>query len=278
MATQTKIFKSRFMNLLGLQIARILIARTLLVARRTIFNQVRDDATLALLRDGYVVIPDFLGEDDFNRVRQEFLIGTSKAEFVTKRVVDTAGLVRISCTVSSANRRVFERTVRCLLGSERVERILAAYDGRRSLRSVGSTFQLSFWRTQLHDKGSSGFEQADHTNTVLHSDSFQSVVKFFFYLNDVAEEDGPHAYVPRSHRLSFWRLGFEYFNSITSMRDSPRLGRTGLWKSRTAPVKHCYPANTLIVADTFGFHQAVLPQPGRGRNIVYLQYRSPPFR
>lgn len=278
MAAPTKIYKSRGANLLGLQVARIALARALLKVRRVRTRSEYDSDTRALLRDGFVVIPNFLHDEDLRQVRREFNLGTTQNEFVTKRVVDTAGLLRISCTVSSAKRRVFPQTVRCFLGSDRIQRILAAYDGRRSLRSVGSTFQLSFWRTQRCDTEERDHEKADHTNTELHSDSFQSVVKFFFYVDDVAEADGPHAYVPGSHRLTFWRILFEYVNSVTSMRDSPRLQTMGRWPVRRSPLKQCHAANTLIVADTFGFHQALLPEPGRGRSIVYLQYRSPPFR
>lgn len=278
MLMPTKMYKSRSANLLGLQVARIFIARVLLAARRVLTRKERDSETKALLRDGFVVIPGFLSDEDLRQVRREFHLGTTLDEFVTKRVMDTAGLLRISCTITSPKRRVFTRTVRCFLGSDHIQRILAAYDGRHSLRSVGSIFQLSFWRTQRCDSEINDYEKADHTNTELHSDSFQSVVKFFFYLDDVAEEDGPHAYVPKSHRLTIWRLVFEYVNSITSMRESPRLPANGFWAAKQSPLKQCHPANTLIVADTFGFHQSLLPEPGRGRSIVYLQYRSPPFR
>jgi hypothetical protein len=278
MVTPTKIYRSRLANLLGLQVARIIVARSLLLTRRLFFQHEADQDTATLMRDGIVVIPNFLNQEDFLQVQREFKAATTQDVFITKRVLDTAGLMRISCTISSEKRRAFSRTVRCFLGSDRIERILSTYDARPSLHSVGSTFQLSFWRTERCAVDATSLEAADHTNTELHSDSFQSVVKFFYYIDDVEEEDGPHAYIPGSHRLTLWRLLFEYVNSILSMRESPRLPKAGLWSYGRAPVKQRYPANTLLVADTFGFHQAVLPESGRGRSIVYLQYRSPPFR
>jgi len=50
--------------------------------------------------------------------------------------------------------------------------------------------------------------------THLHSDTFHPTVKAWFFLTDVAEDDGPFTYVPGSHRLTDQRLAWEREMSI----------------------------------------------------------------
>jgi hypothetical protein len=73
----------------------------------------------------------------------------------------------------------------------------------------------------------------------------------------------PFVYVPGSHRLTPQRLDWERRMSIAASRQPPegqhrlvraldpaRLGELGL----PPPLAIAVPANTLVVADTFGFH------------------------
>ena len=97
----------------------------------------------------------------------------------------------------------------------------------------------------------------------LHCDAFHSSLKSWFFLNDLAEDAAPFVYVPGSHRLTPERLAWEYARSIRppgaqdrlSARGSPRIARTDL-PALGLPEPHpiAARANTLVVADTFGFH------------------------
>lgn len=99
--------------------------------------------------------------------------------------------------------------------------------------------------------------------TDLHADAFHPSMKAWFFLTDVAAEDGPFTYVPGSHRLTPERLAWErakseivrdggdYLSSRGSFRISPgEVASLGLPPVCSLAVK----ANTLVVADTFGFH------------------------
>lgn len=120
----------------------------------------------------------------------------------------------------------------------------------------------------------------------LHADTFHSTAKAWFFLQDVGEDDGPFAYVPGSHRPTPERLAWEYETSLTA-RDDPRLHHSlgsfrvrpheleamGLGPARRVTVK----ANTLVVADTFGFH-ARTPSVRRTRRMELHGYlRLAPF-
>ena len=100
--------------------------------------------------------------------------------------------------------------------------------------------------------------------TDLHTDTFHPTVKAWLFLTDVAADAMPFVYVPGSHRLTPQRLDWERRMSDRGQRrrrpqDPHRLVRAiapdtlaalGLPPPRAIAV----PANTLVVADTFGFH------------------------
>ena len=104
--------------------------------------------------------------------------------------------------------------------------------------------------------------------TDLHTDTFHPTVKAWLFLTDVAPDAMPFVYVPGSHRLTPQRLDWERRMSIAASqpgsgpaggaaatgwcaRSRPRqLAELGLPPPRAIAV----PANTLVVADTFGFH------------------------
>jgi hypothetical protein len=107
--------------------------------------------------------------------------------------------------------------------------------------------------------------------TLLHSDAFAPTMKAWYFLNDVGDDDAPLCYVPGSHRLTPARLAWELRQARRA--DAPHLDGhatkpNGLPpdprrvdKSELAsmdlglPARLVVPANTLIVADTFGFHK-----------------------
>ena len=99
--------------------------------------------------------------------------------------------------------------------------------------------------------------------TDLHADTFHPTMKAWFFLTDVAADEGPFCYVPGSHRLTPERLAWEERRSQLgrdwsdrySARGSPRIGVDDLASlGLPGPQLLAVPANTLVVADTFGFH------------------------
>ena len=82
-------------------------------------------------------------------------------------------------------------------------------------------------------------------------------------MTDVAEDAGPFTYVPGSHRLTAERLAWERRMSLAARHSSNAEIRQGSFRIDPAelpslglpqPRGFAVPANTLIVADTFGFH------------------------
>lgn len=91
--------------------------------------------------------------------------------------------------------------------------------------------------------------------------------KAFVYLTDVAEQDGPYAYIESSHRPSairYWNLVVNFVKGrpLTDMRHT---GSGHLNRAVGA-------AGTLIVSNQRGFHRGMPQAPDRRRALIALNY------
>jgi hypothetical protein len=122
--------------------------------------------------------------------------------------------------------------------------------------------------------------------TELHTDTFHPTAKAWLFLTDVAPEAMPFVYVPGSHRLTPQRLDWERRMSLAASRQPPEarhrlvraldpaeLGEMGL----PPPLAIAAPANTLVVADTFGFHARGPSARPTARVEIWAMARRNPF-
>jgi len=122
--------------------------------------------------------------------------------------------------------------------------------------------------------------------TVLHADTFHATAKAWLFLDDVGEDDGPFAYVPGSHRVTPQRLTWEREQSVSAARSPDRMHSEGSLRATGSdlgamglppPVRMAVPANTLIVADTSGFHRRSSSPRTTRRVELYATLRRTPF-
>ncbi len=106
--------------------------------------------------------------------------------------------------------------------------------------------------------------KARDPQTMLHADSPRPMMKAWFFLNDVGEDDAPLCYVPGSHQLTAARLDWEAQRAEEAAERGRPVAPNGLYRidkhelgslGLGHPARLVVPANTLIVADTFGFHK-----------------------
>ena len=130
-----------------------------------------------------------------------------------------------------------------------------------------------------------GLIEAD-PQTVFHSDTFHPTAKAWLFLSDVGEEDGPLCYVPGSHRLTQRRLAWEREQSLAAGRSVDPMHSEGSFRidddglsalGLPAPMRFTVPANTLIIADTSGFHARTPSPRATCRVEVYATLRRTPF-
>jgi hypothetical protein len=120
-----------------------------------------------------------------------------------------------------------------------------------------------------------------------HRDTFHSTAKAWLFLHEVSLDQGPFAYWPGSQRLTPGRLAWERARSLTAVQDGNLYHRRGSFRVDEealpamgyAPVPRVFtvPGNTLIVADTLGFHRRT-PSPRPSLRLeIYASLRRSPF-
>jgi len=121
---------------------------------------------------------------------------------------------------------------------------------------------------------------------VLHADAFHSSLKAWLFLNPVQADEAPFRFVPGSHRLTPERLAWEYRRSLAdpraidrlSARGSPRVNSEDLAAMKLPDaVELSVPANTLVVADTIGFHARGASARAVERVEIWSYARRNPF-
>jgi hypothetical protein len=146
-----------------------------------------------------------------------------------------------------------------------------------------------------HDQAPMTYVQAvlSHTRvgaadpqTHLHADTFHPTMKAWYFLNDVGDDESPFCYVPGSHRLTPARLQWEHERSLRGSAQADRYSARGSARVDKAelaamglglPVRLVVPANTLIVADTFGFHKRARARRPSSRLEIWGNDRRNPF-
>ena len=238
---------SRRLNEWGLHTARVAFAHRLAsTRRRKLAHLISAEDREAFDKDGFVVRPNFLPAVQFSA-----LVAQVKAFRCNLREISEGDTIMRK--VALDRRALAEIPVLRDALQSREWRGLVRYAGSRDAEPV-------VWVQSVLRHACPG--PAD-PQTFLHADTFHPTVKAWLFLTDVAEDAGPFTYVPGSHRLSTERLTWERRMSLAARHspnaenrqgsfriDPAELGSLGLPQPRTFAV----PANTLIVADTFGFH------------------------
>jgi hypothetical protein len=238
---------SAALNRAGLHVARMRLAQRMAEQRRArMSGLISPEDRIAFRRDGFVVKPGFLPAPVFAALKEQVLGFAAPAreqtegDAVTRRIaLDRRALARLPA----------------------VRGLVESAEWLGLIRYVGSSrlAPLAYIQTIFaHAR-----EALPDPQTQLHADTFHPTVKAWLFLSDVAEDEGPFVYVPGSHRLTARRLAWERRVSLTarhhpdmeSARGSPRITaaeirRLGLGE----PKRFAVPQNTLIVADTMGFH------------------------
>src|SRR5438067_1693395 len=261
---------SRWLNEHGLHTARVRLARRIAERRRRRLAALVSDADrAAFARDGFVIRPNFLPEAEFAELR---------AQVQAYR----GGLREIG--EGDTILRKIALDPKTLAALPALRRLLRHPEWRGLIRYIGSRdAEPVVWIQSILRHAHDG---APDPQTALHADTFHPTVKAWLFLTDVAADAGPFTYVPGSPRLTSERLAWERQMSLAAPRAadadtrhascpiSPRALRA---RGLPAPRAFAVPANTLIVADTFGFH-APCPRAGRSVRVEIWAYgRRSPF-
>lgn len=261
------ILGSERLNRRGLHVFRVRLAHRMAAYRRRQLTHLigRDDQE-AFERDGFVMKPDFLPADDFSRLCVEIkrlsgeALETVEGDAVTHRIPITPEILKQAPTL----RQLFENPMWTGLA-----RYIGSFDVEPVLRIM--TVYAHGGPAGRHDP-----------QTDLHMDTFHPTVKAWFFLHDVEEEEGPFTYVPGSHIMSQRRLAWQRRQSILKSRhggggafrvEQSTLKRLRLPSARSFAVR----GNTLLLADTYGFHARGESLRPSARVTIFASSRPSPF-
>ena len=264
---------SKRLNRMGLHRWRVEWAMRLADRRRRVLaSRVDADARAQYARKGYVRIEDFLPAEIFAGALREIEGGAFERHdmiqggTVTRRaLIDDRDLADKPALRAARDDRRLANTIR----------YVASHAGTPLL-----TLQVVMARPAP--------EAADGIDpqTLLHSDTFQPTAKAWLFLRDVGEEDGPFMYVPGSHRVTPERMRWEEAIALQGQEIENRYARRGSLRvglhelpalGYGPPVPITVRANTLIVADTHGFHARSRSPRATTRMEIYGSLRRNPF-
>jgi phytanoyl-CoA dioxygenase PhyH len=274
--TQEKFFArnpvigSRWLNERGLHTARVRLACRLAAARRRrLARLIPPEDRRQFERDGFIVKRDFLPPTVFAALMAQVQALRAPAremregDAITRHIaLDHAVLDRVPAA-------------RQLLDSPQY-RNLVSYAG-------SSTAAPMVYIQSVLSRAAAG---PSDPQTELHTDTFHPTVKAWLFLTDVAPDAMPFVYVQGSHCLTPQRLEWERRMSIAASgggrQNQHRLVRA-VSPSALAeiglpePLAIAVPANTLVVADTFGFHARGASATPTARVEIWAFGRRNPF-
>jgi hypothetical protein len=264
------ILGSRRLNRAGLHVARLRAAHALARRRRArIARFVPAELREQFDRDGFIVIRDFVPDEEFHRLRDSLL--NSSLDARAQQQGDTV-------------------TRRVPLGPEL----------RRRIPKLGALLRSSRWRALMAYVATSWSEPLYYVQSVfggaalgpsdpqleLHSDTFHPSLKAWLFLTDVADDGRPLMYVAGSHRLTPKRIEWERRKSIEVLESGDRLSQRGSLRVKAdelgslglpQPTRFAVPANTLVLVDTCGFHARAASDRPSVRVELWAFCRQNPF-
>ena len=267
---RNRLIGSRRFNEWGLHTARVALAHRVAEKRRQrLGNLVSAGERMDFARDGFVMRHDFLPAVAFREL--------------TEQVKGYRGGLREIVEGDTIMRKL-ALGPKTLAALPALRAVLETPQWRGLIRYVGSRdAEPVVWIQAILRNVVDG---PPDPQTALHADTFHPTVKAWLFLTDVAEDAGPFTYVPGSHRLTPERLAWERRMSLSAPESPNAQNREGSFRithdelavmQLPKPRVFAVPANTLVVADTFGFH-ARGPSASRSLRVEVWAYgRRSPF-
>lgn len=258
------------LNRRGLHRLRLRLAHGMTAWRRWLLSGgVAWEDRAAFARQGYVEWRDVLPPEAFARMRAAIL----ERAWPAREMVQGHAVTR---------RIAVDRAM--LQAVPELGELLHSPRWRGMMRYVAATRREPLYYIQTIITHQAGTQ--DDPQTVAHSDAFHPSMKAWLFLNDVAPEDGPLTYVEGSHRLTPARLDWDHAKALRAPGGVDRLSARGSFRIEREelaalglpePRSFAVPANSLVVADTFGFHARGLSARPSVRVELWAYSRRNPF-
>lgn len=274
--TQSKSFESNVilgnprLNQLGLHRFRVQFAAKMAAQRRSKLAKFIPPADVeSFQKNGFIFRENFLATEEFAQLKQELLTTpletreTLQGDTVTRRMaLDGKTLNYMPVT----------------------QQFLHSDEWRNLLNYVASFKVQPISYLQVIFSHVRKAKADPQTN--LHSDTFHSSAKAWLFLENVTADEGPFVYVPGSHHLNPERLNWEQQKSESITAKTDAMTRRGSFRvseeevlelGYAKPQAFAVKANTLVIADTYGFHARAKSLKPSVRIELWAYARRNPF-
>lgn len=259
-------FQSFTLNLLGIYALRTAYSRILAkFGRVQLRRKVAPELRKEIRRNGYLVIENFYGAEDFSAIKQacyELLVNEQRVQ-----IQDRNGARRRVVHVNAKDLQI-EKVV----SDPRIRRLFS-YGLGQSLAYDEIAFRI--WSVCT----TSPYGKDENQNT--HADTSYPAVKAWLYLDDCKSQDGAFNYTPGSHRWSLSRIVWEYVHALQGgNRDVIwRVSDEDLRRYKFEPIRELdVKANSLVIADVSGFHRRGTAPIGLERDTVFITHVRAPCK
>jgi len=266
-----KCLDSLFLNLLGIQVFRYLIAK-LFYFIKSLF--IKSNNFEGVKKKGYLKIENFLKKHEFDEIKKEFE-SAIKDERFSKRVsqgtdeVIDEGLEYISLILTDEIKDIYPKLYE-LKENTFIKKYFYECEQKKNFQ-----IHARIEKIIITDK-----DKTD-PNKEYHCDTFHNTFKAFLYIDNVSNSDGPFTIVPGSHKLSFNRIFFEWRMSIlysikkfNSSFRSTKSKKDIDEQSINFPLKE----NTFLMANTHAIHRRGDAENNSQRMAIQFWVRDNPFK
>ena len=275
--SQNHMIPSPLANKLGVPVLRTIFANTLIQLKRFKYCRPRNNHEKDLIKNGFVVIPNFLPTEDFKKLKQEFDLLMSQSEHVNS---GDKGLIKINIRPIRYRQSDELPAMQKFSKNEQLIRLISVGEGKKPFDHL-TRFNLENYKFVNPNK--------DFDQTVpFHADVHFHSHKVFLYMSDVTEKSAPFTYCKKSHKNTFDRLWFELRRGqlkdahketwrIDDHLDKKFFKDYFEKKILKQEYKVISPANTLVVANVHGFHRRGVASEGARREMIRATFRYNPL-
>ncbi len=274
--SKDKLVKSKVLNKMGVQPFRIYLAQKRYGMKSTPHADAYSEEINTLQNDGILVIENFLPENEFSALEEECqrIMKNEKMDDVRQDGSNTISMKSLFKLDSKTYPGVFS-----FLSNKKLKNLFEAAEKRKISFSKGNITVLIQHLQQGYDKTLLDPE------TELHSDTFFNTHKAWLYMNDVEMKNAPFVFVKGSHKVektNHYQIAYDYTNgkierAKSDRGGSRRISEEELKKDDMERSVYMCKKNTLVIANTMGYHCREEGEGGNERLTLAVSARFNPF-